>query len=136
MVDLAEMERNCPIKHKILLHKFQIHPTQTGFPVERQEDESGAWQQRLNQLNHHNNTNKWASSSEFRKLKREALQGLPNSPHFGTEGSAGLPKLPSLPFSESGSQSNTNSKSSESIIFRIDTNQTHPDKTNYSPDFH
>ena len=41
-------------------------------------------------------------------------------------GSAGLPNLPNLPFSELGSQSNTNSESSKSTVFRIGTNQTHP----------
>ena len=36
--------------------------------------------------------------------------------------------LPNLPFSELCSQSNTNSESSKSTIFRIGTNQTHPKK--------
>ena len=49
-----------------------------------------------------------------------------NSPRFESFGSAGLPNLPNLPFSEFGSQSNTNSESSKSTVFRIGTNQTHP----------
>ena len=36
------------------------------------------------------------------------------------------PLLPNLPFSELVSQSNTNSESSKSTVFRIGTNQTHP----------
>ena len=51
---------------------------------------------------------------------------LPNLLPFGAEGLEGLPNLPSLSLSESGSQSNTNSMSIESAVFRIGTNQTHP----------
>ena len=33
-----------PTKHKILQNsRFQIHPGETRFPVEKHEDESGAW---------------------------------------------------------------------------------------------
>ena len=47
---------------------------------------------------------------------------------FGAEGSAaGLPNLPNLPFLEFGSQSNSNSESSKSTVFKISTNQTHPE---------
>ena len=41
-------------------------------------------------------------------------------------GSAALPNLPNLPFSECGSQSNTNSESSKSTVFRVGANQTRP----------
>ena len=39
--------------------------------------------------------------------------------------------MPNLPFSEFGSQSNTNSKSTKSTVFRIGTNQTHPKCAHY-----
>ena len=51
---------------------------------------------------------------------------MPNSLPFGAEGSAGLPNQPKLPFSESENQSNTNSGSTKSTVFRIGTNQIHP----------
>ena len=54
------------------------------------------------------------------------LQSLPNLLPFGAEGSAGLLNLPNEPFSELGSQSNTNSESSKSTVFRIGNNQTQP----------
>ena len=40
------------------------------------------------------------------------------------EGSAGLPNLSHLPFSEFGCQSDTNSESSKSTVFRIGANET------------
>ena len=43
-----------------------------------------------------------------------------NLPPVGAEVSAGLPNLPNLPFAELGSQSNTNSESSNSTVSRID----------------
>ena len=54
-------------------------------------------------------------------MKRRISPRCAKPSAFGTEGSAGLPNLPNLPFSESGSQSNTNSEATKSIIFRIGT---------------
>ena len=45
---------------------------------------------------------------------------------FEAEGSAGLPNLPNLPFSGLGNQSNANSESTKSIVFRLGINKTHP----------
>ena len=49
MVDFAETETQLPIKHKVLQSSmFQIHPDKDErFPVEKHEDKSGAWQQRV-----------------------------------------------------------------------------------------
>ena len=42
---------------------FRLILAKMRFPVEKHEDESGAWQQKLN----HSNKSKFASFSEFRK---------------------------------------------------------------------
>ena len=67
-VDFAEMETQFSMKHKILQNsRFQIHPGGgTRFPVEKHEDESGAWQQRV-KLPNRSNASKFTSLSEFCK---------------------------------------------------------------------
>ena len=126
-VDFAETEAQCSIKHKILQNSRFIL-AKTRFLVEIHENESGAWRQRLNWLNCHGSTIKFALFSEFPKsnenlskvfqtfrLLEQRVAYLPN-----------LPNLPNLPFSEFDSQSDTNSESSKSTVFRIGSNQTHP----------
>ena len=48
MVDFAEMEMQFPIKRKLLQSSgIEIYPGEDEVPIEKHEDESGAWQQRV-----------------------------------------------------------------------------------------
>ena len=121
------MEMQFPIKHKLLQSsRFQIYPG---------EEEVSSWKTgtrvwclatKSKVTDYRSNASKVASFSEFYEWNRESLRFLPNLLLSGAEGSAGLPNLPNLPFSELESQSNTNSESSKSTVFRIGTNQPHP----------
>ena len=104
---------------------FRFILAKTSFPVENNEDDSGAWQPR-EKLSI--TVAARAKSPCFRVLEMKSRIS-PNSVKlcaFGAESSAGLPNLPNLPFSELRSQSNTNSESCKPTVFRIGTNQTHP----------
>ena len=81
----------------------------TRFTVEEHDYESGAWQQRVNLP---------------MTIAKQA-----NSPRFQSfvdENENVSKSLPNLLYSEFRRQSNTNSESSKSTVFRIVTNQTHP----------
>ena len=98
----------------------------TRFPVEKHEDESGAWQQRVKLPITVATPAKLPRSQSFANENENLSKVCQNLLPFGAEGSAGLPNLPNMRFSELGSQSNTNSESSKPTVFRIGSNQTHP----------
>ena len=91
-----------------------------GFRLKKHKDESGAWQQRCQPPANSPRFQSFANENEnlskvcqtFRLLQQKVRQA------FQT--------CQTCRFSEFGSQSNTNSESSKSTVFRIGTNQTHP----------
>ena len=116
-------------------HSSQLNAKFFRFPIYPGEDvvSSGKIRRRVWCLvmkskvtDYFGNESKVDSFFEIYLWNRESLQSLQNALPFGAEGPAGLPNLPNLPFLEFGSQSNTNSDSLKSTVFRICTNQTHP----------
>ena len=120
MVDLAEMATQFPIKHKILQSsRFQDTSWQKrGFQFDKLEDEPGAWQQQAKLR-----TTTVANSPRFQTFANEN-ENL--SSVFWSRMFRRLSKPTKPAFSEFRSQSNTNSKSTKSTVFRICTSQTHP----------
>ena len=91
MVDFAETETQCPIKHTVLPNdRFQIYPRENEVPVEIYEDESSASQ--LPSQHEQIRLVSRVSQITMRISPKSA-----NHPPVGAEGSPGLPNRPNLP---------------------------------------
>ena len=123
----GETEAQFPIKYKLLQSsKFQIYPCKNKVSCWKIQRQIWCLAAKSKLTDYHSNLSRVALFLEFCKWNRESLQSLPNLLPFGAEGSEGLTNLLNLSFLELGSQSNTNSESSISTVFRIGTNQTYP----------